>query len=136
VFRRLGQVGVWWRTRGPPAVLLVADNPALVDLVRRYLVDLRVTLLVAPTERQALRVLRARRPGAVLLDLELGGPEEHLAQVRSLRAAAVAPVIALSASPSAPLRRQVEEAGGMLVLDKLRLGEDLVPALTEQVRGG
>ena len=54
-----------------PPVLVVEDEPAIVDLLVMLLKPLRTTLLCAHTGEEALHHLQTRRPALVTLDLVL-----------------------------------------------------------------
>lgn len=61
-----------------PVVLVIDDNPDLIDLFRRYLADSACRVVGVPDSRHALEMARTLRPQAILLDVmmpELDGWE-------------------------------------------------------------
>lgn len=59
-------------SRKMPAIILsVDDEPDVTDLVRFHLTKAGYTVLVASSGREALDVIRARKPDLILLDLML-----------------------------------------------------------------
>lgn len=67
-------------------VLLVEDEPAIADIQRLYLQRDGFDVGVVTSGEQALDVIRARRPAAVVLDVGLPGID-GIEVVRRLRAA-------------------------------------------------
>lgn len=86
------------RPYAPPVatVLVVDDDPTVLDVVERYLSRAGHTVLVAADGRQALEVVAARSPDLVVLDLMLPGLD-GLEVCRQLRETTPVPVIVLSA---------------------------------------
>jgi len=77
-------------------VLVVDDEPQIVDLVRDYLEHAGFAVLVAADGPQALRSVRTGSPDLVVLDLGLPGLD-GLDVLRSLRREGALPVIVLTA---------------------------------------
>lgn len=55
-----------------PTVLIVDDEPAILELVRFTLEDERLRILEASDGRTALEIARAERPDLMLLDVRMG----------------------------------------------------------------
>src|SRR5438445_4679624 len=73
-------------------ILVVDDEPRIVQLVRDYLEHGGFTVLTASDGQAALRTARTGRPDLVVLDLSLPGLD-GLDVARSVRRAPHAPVI-------------------------------------------
>jgi CheY-like chemotaxis protein len=56
-------------------VLLVDDNPGMIDLFNRYLGGQPYHILVAPDGEQAIQLARQTRPGLIILDVMLPGKD-------------------------------------------------------------
>jgi CheY-like chemotaxis protein len=56
-------------------VLLVDDNPGMIDLFNRYLAGQSYHILVAPDGEQAIQLARQTRPGLIILDVMLPGKD-------------------------------------------------------------
>lgn len=87
------------RTKGAPAVLVVDDDPTVVEMVRDCLTGAGYSVSTAFGGRQALEMLDQRRPDAMVLDLLM--PEvdgfEVIAQVEQRPDLRDLPIIVLSA---------------------------------------
>jgi DNA-binding response OmpR family regulator len=59
------------RTRAPSSVLVVDDEPAIVDILSTYLRDEGFVVHAAGDGDEALRIVQRERPNLVLLDLAL-----------------------------------------------------------------
>jgi two-component system alkaline phosphatase synthesis response regulator PhoP len=79
-----------------PTILVVDDEPRIVQLVRDYLEHGGFSVLVAGDGPAALRTARTARPDLVVLDLGLPGLD-GLDVVRALRREGDVPVIVLTA---------------------------------------
>jgi DNA-binding response OmpR family regulator len=77
-------------------ILVVDDEPRIVQLVRDYLEHGGFTVLTAPDGPAALRTARTGRPDLVVLDLSLPGLD-GLDVARSLRREGEVPIIMLTA---------------------------------------
>jgi DNA-binding response OmpR family regulator len=80
----------------PPHVLVVEDDPAICDVVVRYLTREGLDVAAVADGRDALAAADARWPDLVVLDLMLPGID-GLEVCRRLRARAPVPVIMLTA---------------------------------------
>lgn len=67
-------------------ILVVEDEPAIADVVRRYLVADGFTVTLAGTAAEALAIVRRDRPVAIVLDIGLPGGQDGLGVCRQLRA--------------------------------------------------
>src|SRR5207245_6154373 len=81
-----------------PTILVVDDEPRIVQLVRDYLEHGGFTVLTASDGPAALRTARTSRPDLVVLDLGLPGLD-GLDVARSLRRDGQLPIIMLTARP-------------------------------------
>ena len=77
-------------------ILVVDDEPRIVQLVRDYLEHGGFTVLVAPDGPTALRTARTGRPDLIILDLALPG-RDGLDVTRALRRDGEVPIIMLTA---------------------------------------
>jgi two-component system alkaline phosphatase synthesis response regulator PhoP len=79
-----------------PTVLVVDDEPKIVQLARDYLEHAGFTVLTAGDGPSALHTARVRQPDLVVLDLGLPGVD-GLEVMRSLRAAGSTPIVVVTA---------------------------------------
>jgi len=77
-------------------VLVVEDEPKIVQLARDYLEHAGFDVLVAGDGRSAIQLAGARRPDLIVLDLGLPGVD-GLEVLRQVRAARSTPVVVLTA---------------------------------------
>ncbi|MGW8378344.1 winged helix-turn-helix domain-containing protein [Streptomyces sp. ODS28] len=91
-------------------VLVVAHEPQLVRSLEAGLTSRNYGVDTAHEEDAALRLVAARDPDAVLLDLCLGGVHE-LALLRALRGRTPAPLLAISARHEPEELAEVLDAG-------------------------
>src|SRR5205807_114495 len=87
-----GLFGIFWFL----LILVVDDEPRIVQLVRDYLEHGGFTVLTASDGQAALRTARTGRPDLVVLDLSLPGLD-GLDVARSLRREGEVPIIMLTA---------------------------------------
>ena len=82
-----------------PYVLVVDDDPKAVKIVTSYFVDEPVEVAGAPGGREALELIRARRPDLLILDLMMPDVSgfDVLAQLRASPGTADLPVVILTA---------------------------------------
>jgi len=79
-----------------PTVLVVDDEPKIVQLARDYLEHAGFAVLTAGDGASALQAARVRAPDLIVLDLGLPGLD-GLEVVRSIRASASTPIVVLTA---------------------------------------
>ena len=77
-------------------VLVVDDEPAIVDIVRDYLVDAGFRVSSARSGEDAMRLVRSIVPDLIVLDLGLPGVD-GLDVARALRQSSSVPIIVLTA---------------------------------------
>jgi two-component system, OmpR family, alkaline phosphatase synthesis response regulator PhoP len=77
-------------------VLVVDDEPAIVDIVRDYLVDAGFRVSSARSGEDALRLVRSVVPDLIVLDLGLPGVD-GLSVARTVRQTSSVPIIVLTA---------------------------------------
>jgi two-component system alkaline phosphatase synthesis response regulator PhoP len=81
-------------------ILVVDDDPKIVNLVRTYLVNGGFDVVTAGEGRTALRLIRERRPALVVLDLMLPGMD-GIAITRKVREETSTPILMLTARGAA-----------------------------------
>ena len=69
--RGLGRARFWHRHHGMATVLIVDDEPHIVELVRVTLEDDRLDVVAATSAAEALELAPALRPELILLDVNL-----------------------------------------------------------------
>src|SRR4029079_785501 len=79
-----------------PTVLVVDDEPKIVQLARDYLEHAGFSVLTAGDGTSALHAARVREPDLIVLDLGLPGLD-GLEVMRSIRAAGSTPIVVLTA---------------------------------------
>ena len=77
-------------------VLVVDDEPAIVEIVRDYLVDAGFRVSSARSGEEALRLVRSVVPDLIVLDLGLPGVD-GLTVARTIRQTSAVPIIVLTA---------------------------------------
>jgi CheY-like chemotaxis protein len=84
----------------PSRVLVVEDDEAISTVLALMLVDEGYSVRQAADTAEALAILRVWRPDAILLDVELPGPDGWVfrREQRALPGAASVPVVVVSAS--------------------------------------
>ena len=86
-----------WQTVGMTTVLVVDDEPAVRDVVRRYLERDGHHVVTAEDGDAARTLIEREEPGLVLLDVMLPGDTDGLALCRWIRSTSDLPVILLTA---------------------------------------
>ncbi|WP_437672900.1 PAS domain-containing hybrid sensor histidine kinase/response regulator [Sorangium sp. So ce131] len=102
-------------------VLYIEDNPSNIVFMEDLLSEFeRVRLITAPSAEIGLELARARRPHAVIMDINLPGMSGHEAmrKLQEWPETCRIPVIALSAAAMAPDTRRAEQAGFFRYLTK------------------
>jgi len=113
------------------AVLVVDDEPDVIELARFHLMAAGYKVLEAGSGEEALRVLDEQRPDAVLLDLRMPGIGGLgvLEQLRADRLVPALPVIVVSAHADPALVAKAREFGCRSYISKPFRAEDLFQAL-------
>ncbi len=119
----------------PQAILVVEDEPGIVDFIRRGLEQEGFEVLTAADGEAALAAVEAHPVDLVVLDLLLPkvGGLEVLEQLRDTRPAL--PVIALTALGSIDDRVRGLEAGAIDYLSKPFSLQELIARIRAQLRG-
>jgi len=101
------------RTKVPPLVLVVEDNPVNLELVSAILEENACETLAATTGDAALLLLRKSRPNLVLVDVQLPGMSGYQVtrRIKADPALADIPVVALTAHAIAHEDVRAREAG-------------------------
>ena len=114
-------------------VLVVDDDPIVRDLLCEYLRQIGFEITVAGTAFEALGALRAERPDAVLLDLNMPGPVGGAAVVDQI--ATQVPVLSLTGSGDAEIAVRTLHAGAfdflMKPVDLKRLADRIQSAIAD-----
>jgi len=95
-------------------VLYVEDNPANVTFMRDLVSSFEnIELLTAPTAELGIEIARARRPAAIVMDINLPGMSgvDALRALRAAKETKEIPVIALTAAASERDRQRGIQAG-------------------------
>lgn len=115
-------------------VIYVEDNPSNIAFIEDMLADFdRVTLLTAPTAEIGVALIRAHRPHAVIMDINLPGMSgiEAMKQLQQSPDTRGIPVIALSAAAMVQDAKRVSSAGFYRYLTKPVQVEELMRVLEE-----
>ena len=108
-----------------PVVLFVEDDPAVRDSIRKALRRSGYACLIASEPRQALEMLRIRRPALIMTDIRM--PEidglTFLQQLRADPAMADLPAIVLSGYVAPGVPNQVTELSARLLRKPVDLSE-------------
>ena len=101
------------RSKAPPLVLIVEDNPVNLELVSALLEEHGCEALVATTGDAAIQLLRQSRPNLVLMDVQLPGMNGYqlTRRIKADPALADIPVVALTAHAMAHEDARAREAG-------------------------
>jgi CheY-like chemotaxis protein len=115
-------------------IVYVEDHPANIAFMEELLADLmRIDLLTAPNAEIGVELIRARRPNAVILDINLPGMSglEAMRLLRTWPETRDIPVIALSAAAMERDIKRGEEAGFFRYLTKPVKVDELIAALEQ-----
>ncbi|HKP55459.1 MAG TPA: PAS domain S-box protein [Polyangiales bacterium] len=122
-------------SQGPSfLVVYVEDNPSNIAFMEDMLADFeRVQLLTAPTAEIGVALIRARKPHAVIMDINLPGMSglEAMRQLQSWPETKSIPVIALSAAAMVQDAKLVSHAGFYRYLTKPVRVEELLQVLEQ-----
>jgi CheY-like chemotaxis protein len=108
-----------------PVVLYVEDDPGVRDTIRRTLRRSGYTCLIASEPRQALELLRIRRPALVMTDIRMPDIDglAFLQSVRADPALATLPAIVLTGYVAPGTREQVAVLSAHLLRKPVDLTE-------------
>lgn len=124
--------GTKLHAEGKRLILYVEDNPANLHFMKDLLGTFEyIELTIAPTAEIGIELARARRPSAIIMDINLPGMS-GLDALRALRRApetVAIPVIALTAAASERDRQRGEQAGFFRYLTKPVKVDELEAAL-------
>jgi CheY-like chemotaxis protein len=115
-------------------IIYVEDNPANIAFMEDLLGDLPgVECLTAPNAELGLDLIRAHRPDAVIMDINLPGMSgfDAMRQLRAWPETRDIPVIGLSAAVLAPDVKRAAEAGFYRYLTKPVKVDELIRVLEE-----
>ncbi len=115
-------------------ILVVDDSPTVRNIIKIYLMNLRLSILEAEDATRALQLLRLVPVSVVIADINMPGMD-GITFVKELRASKEAqlrgiPVILLTAEKGGDLRQRGHEAGANAFIQKPVSHADL----TETVR--
>ncbi|HEY6099276.1 MAG TPA: response regulator [Anaeromyxobacter sp.] len=95
---------------GPPAVLVVEDDPDLLALLEMILSESGRRVLTAPEGRAALARVAEEMPGLILLDMRMPGMNGwEFAREFASRHGRACPIVVVTAAENA--RRRADEIG-------------------------
>lgn len=99
--------------RRSPAVLIIDDNPDVIQLFRRYLSDRECRVVGEPDSRLAVQRAREIRPSVIVLDVMMPGQDgwEILQHLQQDPATAGIPVVVCSVLREQALARSLGAAG-------------------------
>jgi DNA-binding response OmpR family regulator len=112
----------------PQLILVVDDEPAVVDLIGLHLTEAGYEVVTAATGRAALEITAVRRPDLILLDLMLPDIDGFSVCeiLRGAEATAAIPIVITSAWRSAGSRRLGREMGVFDYLTKPFRTDELI----------
>jgi two-component system chemotaxis response regulator CheY len=103
-------------------VLLVDDSPTVRNIVKIYLMNLKVSTVEADDATRALQILRLVPVSLVIADINMPGMD-GITFVKEVRASAMpqvrsVPILLLTAEKNADLRQKGTEAGANAFIQK------------------
>ena len=118
-----------------PRVVLADDHPAVLDVVKGLLAPRFDVVGAAGDGLEALRLVTALRPDAVVLDLTMPGLDGLAVAVRIRLAGVMAAIVILTVTEDAAVVEAALAAGALGYVTKARAATELVPAV-EAALGG
>jgi len=106
---------------GDAVILIVDDEPTIIELLRIYLEDAGYRRFVTTTDpTEALRLIEESAPDAVLLDVLMPGLNglEILARIRAMAQPSPMPVLILTSATDAPTKHEALKLGATDFLGK------------------
>jgi DNA-binding response OmpR family regulator len=119
-----------------PAVLVVDDDPDLVDLLSRFLSRQGMKILVASNGPQCLEIVQGSPPiDVIVLDIMMPGMDglQVCAALKEIESARAIPIILLTARDDVEIRIAGVELGVSEFIVKPASGRDLVARIQTQV---
>jgi DNA-binding response OmpR family regulator len=119
-----------------PAVLVVDDDPDLVDLLSRFLSRQGMKTLIASSGLQCLEIVRAQpQIDAIVLDIMMPGMDglQVCAALKQMETTRTIPIILLTARDDVATRLAGVELGVSEFIVKPASGRDLVARIQTQV---
>jgi two-component system response regulator GlrR len=114
-----------------PRILVVDDDPGLLDLIEMRLVAGGYSVTCAASGEEALERFRAERPRAVISDLRMEGMDGHALFARLHAEAPTVPVIILTAHGTIPDAVSATQRGVFGFLTKPFEGRELLAKVAE-----
>jgi len=112
---------------GPPPILLVDDDQAVLDAERQILVERGHRVVVAHDGAEAMRAIGAESPSVIVLDIQMPGVDGP-AFARELRQALKhVPLVVLTGSPDP--KREADRCNAEAYLQKPFDAEQLVATI-------
>ncbi|MGE0684128.1 MAG: PleD family two-component system response regulator [Candidatus Binatia bacterium] len=122
--------------KAPPAVLVVDDDPDLVDLLSRFLSRQGMKILVASNGPQCLEIVQSSPSiDVIVLDIMMPGMDglQVCAALKEIESARTIPIILLTARDDVETRIAGVELGVSEFIIKPASGRDLVARIQTQV---
>lgn len=116
-----------------PMILVVDDDPDLLQMIEMRLGSAGYRVLTAASGEEALERFRAVRPRAVVTDLRMGGMDGHMLFERLHAEAPSLPVIILTAHGSIPEAVRATQRGVFSFLTKPFDGRELLALVADAV---
>lgn len=117
----------------PARVLVVDDDPDLLDLISMRLAAAGYDVAVAGSGAEALAVFRTERPRVVVTDLRMDGMDGHALFVRLHAEAPSVPVIILTAHGTIPDAVAATQRGVFSFLTKPFDGKELLARIADAI---
>jgi CheY-like chemotaxis protein len=117
-------------------ILIVDDQPAMLDVLCATLEAARCTVLVAMSGQDAIRVARRSRPDLIVLDVGMPGMDGLDTCVRLMQHSVtrMIPVVFLSASDDADMAARCRAAGGIDFISKRLEWREIVDRIARHVQ--
>jgi CheY-like chemotaxis protein len=115
-------------------IVYIEDNPSNIAFMEDLIADLdRVALMTAPTAEIGIELVRARKPSAVIMDINLPGMSgfEATRRLREWPETRAIPIVALSAAAMVRDNARIEAAGFYRYLTKPVKVDELTAVLEE-----
>jgi CheY-like chemotaxis protein len=117
-----------------PKTLIVEDEPDLLETCVRLLRQVGHSCLAAPSAREAITLIDARRPNLVVTDLRLPTLDGLAVARHARRTSPPIPVIITTGYTSAEARREAYKAGATIFLPKPFTAAEFMEAVNRALR--